>query len=155
MASVEITKVKDGITLSIDAMITRGKSVSSFLNRATYPVYQQLQIQRWETENASENESWNPVKPDYATIKRKRYAGFPGGGQKLMVATSKLAFAAQGLAGALKIVTESSMTVGIDQGFIPYAKYPGADRPYMSFSDDSISKMTDPLVQYIMNGTGL
>jgi hypothetical protein len=153
MATASLTKTKDGISLSIKAIATRGKAISSYLNRYAYPKYQQAQIVRWQTENASEGDTWASLTPAYLKQKKKKFAAYPGAGNATMVATGRLAAAAQGRGpGSLKLVTNEGMTVGVDLGALPYAQYPGVMRPFMEFSDQTISNITDGIAQYIIMG---
>jgi hypothetical protein len=145
-------KTSDGIEVTIRAIVTRGHTMSSYLNRYLYPKYQQAQIERWQTANQSQREEWRALTPQYKKRKIKKFASYPGGGQVLMVATSRLSMAAQGRDGALKIVTDRTMTVGVDLGVLPYAKYPGAVRPFMTFSDETIQDWVDGVARYVMTG---
>lgn len=157
MASVSLTKSQNGIELSLNALLTRGKAISSYLNRVTYPAYQQAQIERWTSENSSQGDTWKPLLPEYQKQKRKKFASYPGSGNALMVATGRLASGAQGSnpAYAYKIITDDSMTVGVNGDALPYAQYVGVMRPYLQFSDATIQEWTGGIAQYIMNGVGL
>lgn len=152
MASVNFKTTEDGISIELDKIVQRGRSMAAFLNRYIYPSYQMVQIKRWESENATEGSRWKPLEPNYARRKRKRFAAYPGAGRAIMVATGKLAFSAQGRKNGLKIVTDNSMTVGIDVGEVPYAIYPGKDRPFMVFSRKTLQDWSDRIYRYMMTG---
>jgi hypothetical protein len=55
-------------------MIERGKDMRAALARV-YPVYQKLQVQRFQTNNASEGDEWDDLNQEYAKYKLKRYGG--------------------------------------------------------------------------------
>lgn len=143
---------EDGISIFLEGVKNRNSTMSSYLNRYLYPKYIAAQTERWITENASEGVQWMPITPKYAERKKTKFAAYPGAGQALMVATSKLAYAAQGQKGALKIITDSSMTVGIDTSVVEYAAYPGVERPYMEFSPGTLQDMCDSVAKYWMTG---
>lgn len=126
--------------------------MSSYLNRYLYPKYQQVQIDRWKTENQSQTGQWKALTSKYKKQKAKKFAAYPGAGQALMIATGRLASAAQGRNNGLKIVTDRSITVGVDGGALSYAKYPGAVRPYMEFSENQITEWVDGIARFVMTG---
>lgn len=142
-------KTEDKVTKKLEGLLDRSKSLSSYLNRNFYQQYKNLQRNRWMTENASEGQQWEPVTPEYAQYKIKKYSGYPGGGQKLMIRTGVLAAAAQGDYGSFKLTEERSITVGIDDSIIPYAKYAAKKRPFMKFSDASIAAMREGVIDFL------
>lgn len=152
MSAVSMTQTENGVELRIKAVFTRGKSLASYLNRYIYPQYQQAQIDRWKTENQSEGQVWDRLSSAYEKVKKTKFAGYPGGGNALMIATGRLSVAAQGGTGALKLISDDYMVVGIDEGTIPYASYPGVRRPYMNFSNETIKKWTDMISHYVLTG---
>lgn len=149
-------QTESGIEQRLKGMLDRSNSISSYLNRNLFRQYQKAQIDRWKTENASEGDTWEPIDPTYAKYKRKKFASYPGGGNVTMVATGKLASAAQAENPAYyyKIVTNSKFVIGINTGALPYAQYPGEHRPYMSFSDDHIADMRKGISDYISKNGG-
>jgi hypothetical protein len=54
--------------------------------------------------------------------------------------------------GALKVITNSQMTVGIDDGAIPYGKWAAEARPFMHFGPDTIQKITGDLARWLIEG---
>lgn len=151
-----LQKVKDGVGAELTAIVRRGRNLSAYLDRVVWPSYQQAQIERWQSENASQGAKWVPLNTNYAKTKKKRFAAYPGGGNALMVATSRLSQGAQGRDTAYfgRVVTDKSIQVAINISALPYAVYPGKTRPFMSFSDEQVKEWTDGAAQYMMRGTG-
>lgn len=141
--------VQDKITQDLKAMVSRANAVSSFLNRNIFQMYQKAQIERFQTENASETGQWQSLNSKYLKRKKKKYASFPGGGNAVMIATGKLKDAATGRANFTKLVTNTSFTISIDLGSIPYAVYPGKMRPYMEFSDATENSWSQAITDFI------
>lgn len=155
MSIASFQKTKDGVQRNLQAMVQRGKSVSSFLQRVIFPFYQQAQINRWQSEGSSEGLAWEPLNPVYAKRKAKIFAAYPGAGRALMVATGKLAKGVQAQDSSLyyKLISDESMTISVNLGAIPYAPYPGVMRPYMTFSDDTTQSWKDMITKYLINGS--
>ena len=82
---------KTEVRQKLDAMITRGSSNEAFFIRVAYPLYQARQMRRWITENASEGQKWAPLNEKYKEWKRRHFAGYAGNGEKMLIATGKLA----------------------------------------------------------------
>lgn len=152
--SAKITALEDGIKKSLDGMISRGKSTSSYLNRNLLQQFKDAQNQRFQTLNSSQGSTWAPTTQKYSNYKRKKFASYPGAGNALMVATGRLAAGAMGqdASNYYKTVTDRSFTFGINLGTLPYAKYPGVRRPFMSFSDDTLVDWYTGIQQYITKG---
>lgn len=141
---------KKNFDKKMNALMKRSKSVSVFLQRAIYPRYQQAQRDRWKTENASEGATWKPLSTEYAKAKKKLFAAYPGKGENIMVATSKLYFAATGQGpGLIKAFTDRKMVVSIQLGVIPYAESAGKVRPFMRFSQQRIKEWRGLVIRYI------
>lgn len=152
--NANFTQVENRIAESLDAMVSRGRSVASYLNRVLYEKYKKAQIRRWETRNSSEGGTWKALTKPYAERKKKMFAAYPGAGNRLMVATGRLAAAATGedTGGIYKIVTNSGIEIGINLSSLPYAKYPGALRPFMEFADETVDKWKRGIRAYIARG---
>lgn len=157
MASASFETTKNGVQMGLEGIIRRGKSVSAYLNRVLFPLYQQAQINRWQSQNSSQTGQWAELKPSYVKIKAKKFASYPGAGQAIMVATGKLAAGAQARDTALyyKLITDQSFTISVNRGAIPYAQYPGVMRPYMSFNEDTILTWKAGIRDYICKGKGV
>lgn len=117
------------------------QNIQGALVRGVYPLYQQFQTQRFQTENASEGSTWDPLDFKYAQYKLKRYGGgakratkkdprtqwqsWPGGGSKTLIGTGTLAgaivgpsqgnpFSSQGIGAHQALFTSTSMTININ-----------------------------------------
>lgn len=154
MASISYLKKQDGITQKLNSMCSRAKDVRAYLDTVVVQQYQKAQIKRWETENQSETGQWKELSSAYSQYKPRRFAKYPGAGKVLMIATGKLVDAAtmRG-SGYTKMVTNYGMTIAMDTGSIPYAKYVANLRPFMSFGDSTISQMRQGLTNYIRSGS--
>lgn len=152
MAKIKWTTKQDGITESLTAMLNRAHSLSALFNGPIYRVYQNAQIKRWESSGSSEGSTWAPVRDPEA--KKIKYAAYPGGGRKTMVATTLLSRSAigQNSSGIAKIATSTGLTVKINLGVVPYAAYPADARPYMQFGKKTITQMRDMISKYVKSG---
>jgi hypothetical protein len=155
MANISFLKKQTGVTDNLKAMVGRAKDVRSYLDTVVVRQYQKAQLARWQTEGASEGMPWAPLTLPYAKYKAKKHAGDPGDGKVLMIATGKLSEAATlaSMDAVLKVVTSTGITIGIDSGVLAYARYAGNMRPFMQFSDQTISDMRAGLKNYIKNGS--
>jgi hypothetical protein len=95
----------------LKAMLERGQDMSAGFARI-YPLYQKLQVERFQTENASEGEKWKALNSKYEVYKTRRYGGgprrksrtreagtwktYPGNGTKMLIGTTMLAGAVIG-----------------------------------------------------------
>lgn len=148
-----LNSVEDGIRKNLRAKLDRAKSVSSYLNRTLIKKFQKAQIERWQTQNASEGAIWRQIDPEsaYGKWKRKNYSNSYGGGVITMIRTGDLSKGAQ-LRDAdkyLKIVSDVSFFVSINVGTIPYAIYPGKDRPFMNFGKNTLDDWKAGIMQFI------
>lgn len=170
MASVSFDDQENAITARLNSYILKAKDARALLNGPILSVYQNAQIQRFQTENASETGQWEPLStkplfyywgtdPDlkgyfaggYAEWKKRKYAGYPGGGEKIMIATGALSEAAIGRgAGFRKVVTTRSLMVSVDDETIPYAKYAAMHRPFMNFGGNTINQMKDMIKDFML-----
>lgn len=141
-----------GIEGSLNKMLTRANTVSSYLDRVIFPKFQKAQLERFKSENASQGDTWAPLNPEYAKRKRKKYAAYPGAGSAILIATGRLMKAATGQEGYNKIVTNQGITIGVDLGAVPYAGYVGSARPFMKFSDATIADWKAGIVAYVGKG---
>lgn len=144
---------QDGIKDAIEKALSRQLTMRAYLNKVAYAQYQKAQIVRWQTENSSEGPKWPDLNSRYAERKKVLFTDFPGGGHAMMIATGKLSAAAMGQGeGALKIIEEKRMVVGIDDGAIPYGKYAAGPRPFMEFSEATIESIAGAAMNYFMTG---
>jgi len=156
MASGGIAEIEMGVSKKLEDMVSRGRSVSAYLNRVLVKKFTKAQMNRWETEGSSEGMGWHPLTPAYAAWKKRKFADAPGNGTKLMIASGKLSSGAQ-LRDAsyfTKLVTDSEFVISMNLGAIPYAGYAGDDRPYMEFSDETLSEWKRGIRDYICKNQG-
>lgn len=179
---VNFVQTSDGIERELFAMIDRGKNIQSFLNRVTFAQYKKAQIERWKSLNSTEGTTWPAIKSkayqdfkervviNSMTPRKKKTAskrngarpqdlmtptGLEAQGKVLMVLTGRLADAATGRGpGLLKVVTNSSITVSLDDSALPYGKYAAAKRPIMRFGAATEGQMIDDVIKYLMTGAG-
>ena len=156
MATGGISTIENGVKQNLEGMVQRGKSVSAYLSRVVWPKYQKAQNERWQTENSSQGDHWVPLNVQYARYKKKKFASYEGGGNKMMIATGKLSKGARGVdAGYFyKIISDSSFVIGMNLSSVPYAGYAGDARPYMEFSDDTLSDWKAGIRDYICKKQG-
>jgi hypothetical protein len=154
MSTANLRRTKSGIEDALKATLNRLSKASAYADRVIWPQYQKAQIERWQTENSSQGETWEPLTPQYKKQKRKRFAAYPGAGNALMVATGRLAQGAQGQNPAYfnKLITDKQFVVAVNTGALPYAKYPGVKRPFMVFNQETIDFWTKGLTAYLMRG---
>lgn len=155
MANVSFLRKQNDVTDRLNAMVTRARDVRSYLNTTVVRQYQTAQLNRWQTENASESDTWDSLNDRYAKWKAKKFASYPGGGKVMLVREGKLVSAAtlrDGGASSYKIVTQTGIRIGINDGNLPYAKWVAGKRPFMSFGDATLSEMRAGLRAFIGKG---
>ena len=143
-------KVEDGISKWAEKVLNRSSTagIRAWLNRVAYPKLLQVQLKRWQTEGSSEGETWAALNPDYARSKLKRFAGFPGGGRKMLIATGRLVQSMTGQSGeGRKIVTENKLELVTT---VPYAVYVDEKRDITGLSEETVDELVDELISYLM-----
>ena len=137
---------------NLRAMIARGKSSRTFLQKHAYPTYIKAQMKRFSSENSSQGQQWAPLNPKYAAYKLNKYASATGGGRKIMIATGKLYKSIIGAGdGHFKVITDKEMIVGTS---IPYATFPARTRSIMKFNPDFIRMIKEKWIAYMVSGKG-
>lgn len=149
--SENLQSIQTGVTMNLQAKIARGKSLRGWIDRVAYPQYQNLQRERWMTEGASQGTSWPSLNPKYEKYKARKFASFPGGGTKMMIATSRLFNSVIGddLENHRKIATDTSLEVF---STLDYAQYPNVRRNFTDFSQATMEDLANQAAQYIMGG---
>ncbi len=149
MASIE--QVQGGIRFRLEGMIARGRSPSAFLNRNFLAMFKNAQRERFQTENSSQQGKWKALDPLYV---RRRRKAFPGSGNAILVRTGRMAQGAQAIDSAYyyKTVSDDRFVLGINLGALPYATYPGRTRPFMSFTEETLTKWHQAIGDYIFRG---
>lgn len=143
-----ISTIEDSVSKRFERMLKNPNLVRGFLNRVAYPMIIRFQRERWQSENATEGAPWDALDPLYARSKLKRFAIYPGGGRKMLIATSRLVKGVVGDVAAdhYKLVEEKRLYVGTS---VPYAKWVNKQRNFTRFGNESISKIRDELKKYI------
>lgn len=143
-----------GILQKLYKLSSRADDPRAFLNTHVFNMYKEAQAKRWMTENKSEGDRWKKLSPNYRKWKEKKYAKFPGGGKKLMIATNTLSRAAMGrdASGFRKIVTKNRLTISISTDKIKYASDVAKFRPYMKFGDKTKEKIKKAMIDWIKSG---
>ena len=149
--STGIVPVKKGIENQIKSMLDRKNSVKSYFARVVYRKYQKAQLSRWITENSSEGNPWKPLDSKYKKQKRKRFAGYPGEGSKMLIATNRLYKSVIGRDSNEHrlIITNVSISIGTAT---PYASYVSKIRPMFKFSSRFDRDVKKGLADFIIKG---
>lgn len=140
MSDDSISIVKNGFSDWVKKVLDPN-NIQGALSRGVYPLYQQFQTQRFQTENASEGSTWVPLQDKYQKYKLRRYGGgnkratkkdprtqwqsWPGSGSKMLIGTGTLAgavvgpsqgnpFNSQGIGAHQALFTSTSMTININ-----------------------------------------
>ena len=155
---VKLKKLEDKVSTSLEALKARGKSGRTFINAYAYPKYIEHQMLRWDSQNWG---SWPALNPKYAEYKKRKFAQFPGQGERMMIATGKLY---QSVIGEnrkyhVKIITENELIVGIKFGGkneMEYARFANELRPFMSFKESNdkafIKDLKERYQKYLRGG---
>lgn len=148
--NITIKTIKSETKATLQGMINRPASLRSFFDRNIYPMYQNVQRERWMTENASEGARWKELNADYAKAKRTRFAQYPGRGTKMLIATNTLFQSVVGPGeGFKKIIEDRRMRIVTT---VPYAKYVDEARTFTKFSRATTLRFRKALNQYIFRG---
>lgn len=147
------------LTKRLEEKLKNFKKVSGqtggVLQRAVLPIYKNAQMKRWQTANTSEGVGgkWAPIKDKkYAKRKLVKYASYPGGGRKLMVATSELSAAAalSKFDHASVILSGSRLTITIK---LPYASFVNEVRDFTHFGPITTDKIKAEIKKYVVKNT--
>jgi len=146
--SVKLERVKDTTVDALTDMILKAKTPRAFFSRVIYPEYKKAQVERWQTENTSQGEHWVPLNPTYSKYKKTRFAAYPYGGTRMLVATGKLLKSITGeeTRDHVAIFTDSSMTVGTS---LDYAAYVADTRPIVEFDEAMIDHWVEMVQNFI------
>ena len=150
MATVTFAQTDNRITGKLTEMIGRARDARGFLQRVILPMYLEDQKKRFQSENNTETGQWAALNPKYEKLKKTKYAGFPGSGNAILVGTGKLSDAVLLVSGGNKVITQNSITISVDSGVVPYAKYVQEKRQFMSFGGSSINQFKDAIRLYLM-----
>jgi len=142
----------DGITNKLNGMIQRANLVDGWLNRVAYPALIAKTRQRWMSEGSSEGDGWKPLNAKYKLEKLRRFRDYPGAGQKMLIATSRLVNSMTGddTGEHYKLVSNQRLEFG---SRVPYAKYVDEMRSITKLSAETIEELKTQLSQYLSGNT--
>lgn len=170
----KVEQVQNQLNKRLNDILTRANS-SQGAGARIFPLYQQLQTKRFQTENASEGTPWPKLSPKYAQYKKKRYGGgnrrdgkqwrsWPGSGNKMLIGTSTLAGAVigrgapfEGTDKNVQVYKPYSIQISVKVGGVnaegkpfDYPAHVADKRPFMHFSAQSIGKMKEVMKKYLI-----
>jgi hypothetical protein len=175
MSKGGIKVVRDDFSDTMKKMLDKANAPQAGFARI-YKVYQKIQVERFQTENASQGSQWAPLNDTYKKYKTKRYGGgtkreggnwksWPGSGTKMLIGTGTLAgavigpgspFNSSGVSAHRALFTKTSMEIRVGEGGtnaegkkFDYASYVNEKRPFMEFDDKSIELMKEELIKFI------
>ena len=156
----KLTPKDTNIEDRLKGMLTRAGLLASFMQRVTLQDYIDAQKRRFETKNSSEGATWKSLNEQYAERKARDFADAPGGGKEIMIRTGNLYFNAIGRgSGFRKEITNSKFIVGIDPAGAldpktgkEYVQYAAEVRPFMEFSELTLSKWRKKIADYVEAG---
>lgn len=148
--NAKITTLENRVQKRLDGMLDRAKSMKAFLNTKVYTIYKLKQVQRWQTEGSSEGSGWHALSSGYAEYKRRRYAKYPYGGSRMLIATGRLFKAVVGPSqDHRKVVTNTMLSIGIATGGkFYYPIYVNDVRPFDVWSDRTLKEIKKVVVDY-------
>lgn len=149
--SVSLNVSVDGIGGKLNQMLSRGQLTRGWLNRVAYPMIVEAQRIRWASEGASEGRSWQRLNPAYAMYKLKKFAEYPGGGSKMLIATGKLVASMTGdqTSNHFKLVEDERILVGTT---LDYARYVDEARNITNLGQDTKQALQNSLRAYLSGG---
>jgi len=170
---IDFKTTQDGISARLGEIISRTQGLSTVLRRNVFPIYVNAQIERWNTEGASEKLGWKPLNRRYAEYKVRKFGGgpkfrffpsmggrniigtyspsYPGGGTKMMIATNRLIDSVIGKTNKYhkRIISNKGMTISTT---VPYAKHADENRTFSKWSPETTKRMLAPIMKYIARG---
>lgn len=133
-----------------DGMASRAKDPTAYLKRVVLEDYRAAQIERWDTENASQGQKWKDLEPGYAAYKLKKYSTYPYGGKKMLVGTGDLLKSVVGPGdGFNNLVSGKTFIVKTS---VDYAPEVAITRPFMTFSKRTLDEWRAKYVEWLTGG---
>ncbi len=138
----------NGINKTLTRMLDKSQKVRGWLNRVAYPKIIEAQRIRWASEGASEGDGWAELNTSYAIRKLTKFAGYPGRGRKMLIATGRLVDSVTGddTREHYKLVTESRLEVGT---LVAYAKFVDEKRNFTNLGLGTRTMLNDLLREYL------
>ena len=160
--SASLKTTQRGIQKKLDDMITRAETLTAFVNRVVYPIYQRYQRRRWMDENSRQTGQWQALNSAYAERKKRMYGGmekrgggtwpsYPGQGTKMLIATGRLSKSVMGddASEHRKIVTNKSLRIFTT---VPYATYVNDVRDFSTYGKSFYREVGAELKKYVAKG---
>ena len=149
---VTLTRIKSEIEKNLQFKIDQTMDpFRAFLNTNIYRQYQAYQKQRWETQGASEDsegKEWKELNPKYKEYKLKKFAKYPGAGEKMLVATNRLVKSVIGPSADHRKIVEGYRLV--IQTTTPYAEYVNQVRDFKKFSDQTMKNIRQDIEDFLV-----
>ena len=149
VADAKWQKLSDGVSDRLNKMVEAGRSAKAFMTRNVFPRSQEYQMVRWASEDSG---GWAPLNEKYAAYKKIKYAAFPGGGTKTMIATGELMNSVLVKAGShgAAIFTDTGINISING--LKYASFANEKRNFTSCSPVFILQIKQDLATYMSGG---
>lgn len=148
----KLKQIGNGIGEQIKGYLDRARLIDGYINRVIYPTYRHRQAKRYQTENASEGTKWAPLNPDYAKRKLTKFASYPDGGRKTMIATGRMKDSVIGPGADHKKIGPSKGRLEV-YWTTPYAVYTEDIRPVNVWDRRQDEEMYHGAVKSIMEST--
>lgn len=148
--------VESSILQKLNELKNSVKNLDAVIARRIWPLYQELQVERFKSQNQSEGETWSPLSPKYYKWKTSRTffkregkkVPIKAGGKQTLVLTGALysAIMAKGSGGS-RVIQNGKLIVNIT---LDYAEDVNERRNFTDFSISSLNKMKQELVDYLL-----
>lgn len=156
MAKASITFTNDAMKKYQQRLVSKSR-MDAALVRSITKVYIQAQVNRWQTQNASEGSPWAELDSRYVTQKRKRFAAYPESGSHVLIATSNLLRAATlespgpkptkyPVVSGARLVSESFVQFMIRGS---YPRFVASKRPIMKFSAKTKKEIVSEMGKWV------
>lgn len=149
-------KITEGFE-TLNKMAQSSMFFEGWANRRLPRLYANAQRTRWMTEGASEGPKWKKLSSGYAASKKWRFASYPGAGNVVLIATSRL------LAGLLppeerknersfgeefrKIIQNKKVTF---KTTVPYADDVNQERPFSVWTQRTMNSFVRDYKTYLI-----
>lgn len=152
--STPVKIVEDQVTTRLNRMLERLKGLKSYLDTVVYKQYQEAQVERWETEGASElKRKWTALSPIYRANKLRKFSGFPYAGKRIGIATGELAKSVIGSDRSYhrKLVTENQLVIS---STLDYATDFNEERSFTKFSPEFKREVAKGITKFLKASLG-
>lgn len=156
--TIKLKVLDDQASAELDRMAARSDAIRGFLARVVYPFYQNLQLERWESDGGSQGDYWAALSPAYAFWKARKYASTAHRGEKILIASGRLLNSvvgradlggvnnSQGQSEHRRLIENRSMKIFTTT---PYAEYVDAARSFTGIASSDMERIKDAIGKYI------